>query len=300
MPTIGFDYASVDGNILPDFARARAAGARIGVVRSIYGRAVKGQSYAGPFLDPTWNRDHARVRDSGIILGTYMFLCAPKNGVETPPPELQAHALIDYVGHDIRQGDLPPFVDVEEDSTLPPEDYFRWIVRACKALRDFYGAWPGLYTSARVWAEHLNDHTAAELINCPLWIAKPWPWPERTPIHLDGAPWYTPKFVQPWGSQWFLYQYQGDATGWPGFTSTVDASRFNTLAIGAKSGAVAWVQRQLNAFLTDIGNAMLVPDGDFGAKTESALRQFQRSRGLVADGVYGVKSHAMLAWLRPE
>lgn len=298
MVMIGFDYASVDGNLPPDFTAAKSAGARIGVIRSIYGRAVKGQTYAGPYRDPCWSRDADRVRRAGITLGTYLFLCAPRGGVSTPSPEDQARALIDYVGHGLRQGDLPPFVDVEEESTLAPDAYFDWIERACRTLRSFYGAWPGIYTSARVWTENLRDHAAGDLIHCPLWIAKPWPWSERTPVHLDGAPAYNPKLVGAWGSQWFFYQYQGDALGWPGFSTTVDASRFNALAKGANSDAVAWIQLALNAFLSTMGSTQLVVDGAFGPKTEDALKQYQRSRGLVVDGIYGVASHAQLAWVR--
>ncbi len=299
MVQIGFDYASVDDNIAPDFARAKAAGARIGIVRSIYGRAVKGQAYTGPFRDPCWMRDADRIRRSGLTLGTYLYLCAPRAGRDTPPPEAQAQALIEYVGFAIKPGDLPPFVDVEEDSTLTPNQYFDWIERACRVLRTFYGTWPGLYTSRRVWIEHLGNHPADELIECPLWIAKPWPWSERTVVHLDGAPAYEPYEIEPWGSQWFLYQYQGDTLQWPGFSSTVDASRFNTLVRGERNvpGTVAWVQRKLNIYLTAAHVPALVVDGVFGANTESALKRYQSACGLVTDGIYGAKTHGFLSWL---
>jgi N-acetylmuramoyl-L-alanine amidase len=38
----------------------------------------------------------------------------------------------------------------------------------------------------------------------------------------------------------------------------------------------------------------LVADGDFGPKTEAALRGFQAFWGLVVDGIYGPRSAAML------
>lgn len=298
MTMIGFDYASVDANQPPDFVAAKSAGARFGIVRSVYGRAVKGQTYPGPFRDPVWKRDHQAVRDAGLTLGTYLFLCAPKSGVSTPSPEEQVDVMLDYA-REIRVGDFPPFIDVEEDSTLSSDDYFEWVERACRRARERLGTWPGLYTSKRVWDEHLNNHAAGVLKSCALWIAKPWPWAVRTPVHLDGAPTYDPYLIPPFGSQWFWYQYQGDATQWPGFSSTVDANRFNVLAKGASSDAVRWIQEHLNVFFMGAANARppLATDGIFGAKTEDALKAFQVARSLVADGVYGAKSHAQLAWV---
>ena len=35
-----------------------------------------------------------------------------------------------------------------------------------------------------------------------------------------------------------------------------------------------------------------LPNGDFGARTEAAMREFQRRRGLVPDGIVGPKTWA--------
>lgn len=59
---------------------------------------------------------------------------------------------------------------------------------------------------------------------------------------------------------------------------------------GDKSQAVQQLQWALNAT-----GAKLVPDGDFGDATEKAVRAYQLSKGLVADGVAGVKTFAALA-----
>lgn len=62
----------------------------------------------------------------------------------------------------------------------------------------------------------------------------------------------------------------------------------NILAIGSKGLEVTQLQR----FLAKI--SPLVVDGDFGENTERALMAYQRSAGLVADGVAGPKTFACI------
>ena len=63
-----------------------------------------------------------------------------------------------------------------------------------------------------------------------------------------------------------------------------------TLRHGDRGQAVLQLQKQLNA-----QGAKLFADGDFGAKTEAAVRAYQRKVGLVADGIAGPKTQAALA-----
>lgn len=63
-----------------------------------------------------------------------------------------------------------------------------------------------------------------------------------------------------------------------------------TLRHGDRGQAVLQLQKQLNA-----QGAKLFADGDFGAKTEAAVRAYQRKVGLVADGIAGPKTLAALA-----
>jgi GH25 family lysozyme M1 (1,4-beta-N-acetylmuramidase) len=210
--------------------------------------------------------------------------------MSTPTPEDQAKAFIDYVQLD-RFKDIVPMFDVEEQSTLGADAMYDWTLRVCRALRDAYGTWPGMYTSARVWTEYLKDHAAGELAECPLWIAKPWPYAVKTAAHLDGLPGYAPKTIPQFGDStyWFLYQYQGDSRGFPGFTSTVDIDRMQTLARGAKGDIVRWVQRRVG----------IHPDGDFGPQTETAVKAFQSAKGLDSDGVVGPRTFTALTWVVP-
>ena len=97
-----------------------------------------------------------------------------------------------------------------------------------------------------------------------------------------------PAVPPPWGDadNWWFHQYQGDATGFPGFTGgNVDLNRFNPYFTG--NGARArWVQKRLG----------VTADGKFGPVSKAALGAFQAARGLVADRVVGPRTFAYLAW----
>ncbi|MDF2591982.1 MAG: hypothetical protein K0S75_1448 [Clostridia bacterium] len=58
-----------------------------------------------------------------------------------------------------------------------------------------------------------------------------------------------------------------------------------TLKRGMKNGYVKTLQTTLNKY-----GYKLTVDGDFGAITEGAVRDFQRTRGLVPDGIVGPKT----------
>jgi hypothetical protein len=69
------------------------------------------------------------------------------------------------------------------------------------------------------------------------------------------------------------------------------------LTIGATGARVRELQARLLELAYDLGVAGA--DGIFGRKTEWAVRVFQRSQGLVVDGVVGRKTWAALAAPRP-
>jgi putative chitinase len=62
---------------------------------------------------------------------------------------------------------------------------------------------------------------------------------------------------------------------------------------GSEGPDVAQLQRQLNEHLP--AGEKLTVDGDFGGKTDAAVRAFQKEHGLEADGVVGPKTRAALA-----
>ena len=299
MAQLGIDYANTDTINPPGvsgFTQAKDAGARIVIPRAVFGRPEHGQSPV--YLDAYWARDKADIVAAGLNRSSYLFVCVPtKARPDTPSPDVQVAAFYGYVQLDKptigkKPHDLVPFFDVEMDSdVLTADEYYAWILKVAKLLRAAFGAWPGMYTSERVWTEVLKNHAAGQLINCPLWIAKPWPWPVGSPVHLDGAPGYNPTTLPEFNHGWMIYQYAGDATGTPGFTpGATDTNRVNIVKRGAKGGTVTWIQARA-------GN--LVVDGDFGPQTEARIKQLQAAYALDADGIVGIDTFTLLTWLNP-
>lgn len=296
MTQLCIDYASTDDQLhTPNFGEAKAAGARMIIVRAIFGRGGPGNT---PYRDPYWARDKQAILDAGMNRSAYLFLCMPRSGYVTPSATDQGHAFIDYVGHDLSPSNklnFVPMLDVEEQSSLAPNEYYDWVVECAEVLHNFYGAYPTIYTARHIWAEYLGDHAAGVLGNCPPpWIAKPWPWPTRMPGHMDGAPGYQPYTVPAFGdsTMWSNYQYQGDATKVPGFSATngiCDLSRCNMIGEGAHGSIVKWIQARVGA----------VVDSDFGPKTKECVQATQAKHGLTPDGVCGVSTMSVLSWLSP-
>lgn len=286
MAIIGIDFASVDGNKAVDFQAAKAAGVRFVIMRAIYGRSL--DNTGQPYRDPTWERYADAVKAAGLKRGAYLFLCFPRTNMVTPTPEQQVQAFVDYVKL-TKVSDFVPFLDVEEASTaITADQMYDLVLRAAKALKTAYGVWPAIYTSNRVWQENLKGHAAGDLISCPLWLAKPWPWPVDSAAQLDGAPSYNPTTIPQFGDDtvWWVYQYQGDGLGVPGFSSTVDMNRFHVVRRGDQGGIVRWVQRR----------AGVAVDGVFGSKTEAGVKAVQAQYGLAQDGIVGPDTFAALAW----
>ncbi len=83
---------------------------------------------------------------------------------------------------------------------------------------------------------------------------------------------------------------EGDQDGGDGGEPPVPAYAGVILELGSFGGQV----RILQARLVQIGVADLDVDGDFGPRTDAAVREFQRSRGLDDDGLVGELTWAEL------
>jgi GH25 family lysozyme M1 (1,4-beta-N-acetylmuramidase) len=272
MTILGVDFASVDENKPVDWAAAKAAGCRFAVMRSHYGE----------WPDPAFPREWPRAREAGVVRVAYLFL-----RFELAQDALrQARAVCREVA--LEPGDWPVSLDVEFAAARPPTLTARdvldqFVLVAREVLRDHYGCEPLVYTSAREWSEGLDDLPAPDLVDCPAWLAAyPFPAGPWQRPNAERGPARTPR---PWPGEPWVWQYQGNATDFPGFSSSFDMNVFNSLAEGATGPRVAWTQRRIGT----------TPDGVFGPETASTLRAWQAARGLAPDGIVGPASFGYLA-----
>lgn len=278
---LGIDYANVDGNTMPNLTAARAAGLRFAILRATY----------GTWTDPHFVRDWEMHLAAGIVRGAYLFLRCDD---ERKTPEAQVDAFVASVRGKLTVRDLPPVLDVEIPGGLErvgwkPEHARAWFMRAWVRMREVFGIPPLVYTSARVISEDLGG--VVPFMSSPFWLAKPWPWklhaqaqltpPPHGPLLTAGGRGFSEL------AQWFVYQYQGDALGFPGFNKTTDVNRFRVVGPGAVGPHVSWLRRRL------------IP-GDtadvFDACLTEHVRDVQGAHGLVVDGFVGAATFGPIAW----
>jgi len=281
MATIGIDIASVDGNGTPSWSAAQQQGH----LRFVGLRAMEG-------LTPdSWYGTYVNQLDAnGIPHFPYLLL---KPNLDTP--EGQARAALDRVGV-LNNHYFPMALDVEGDRHgLTAAQWLDWVVRAKRVIEERLGCPPLLYSSHTYWVDPDGMHNlpAPELADCTPWV-KYWPYAVRSPAVYDPAvvdKLSAPPGLPPCGNTWIVQQYQGDGLGYPGFKSTVDMDRLHMQRQGDAGDSVKWIQRRLPG---------LVIDGVFGSKTESAVKTFQALKKITADGIVGLDTTQLLAWVAPR
>jgi len=281
MATIGIDIAAVDGNGTPDWNRARADGR----LRYVGLRAAYGSS------PDTWYPTYRTQLDAiGVPNFAYLFLRA---NVDTP--ELQAQRLLAAVGT-LNNHYFPPAIDVEGDRNgLTATEWLDWVIRAKRLVQAAIGVPPLLYSAHTYWIDPagMNSLPAPELSDCTPW-PKYWPFPVHSLAQYDPAvvdKLAPPPGLPPCGNAWIIQQFQGDAIGYPGFKSTVDMNRVNVQRQGDSGDSVRWVQRRLPG---------LTVDGIFGPKTAEVVKAFQTLKRITPDGIVGLDTTQLLAWVTPR
>ncbi len=281
MATIGIDLASVDGNGTPDWDKSQTDGH----LRFVGLRAVEGMT------PDTWYPTYRRQLDA-IGLPNFPYLIMTPN-LDTP--EAQAQKALDVVGT-LNDHYFPLAIDVEGSRRgLSAAEWLDWVVRAKSVIKGALGVPPLLYSGRTYWSDPdgMNNLPAPELADCTPWW-KYYPWPTRSPAVYD--PTVVDKLVPPpaplpWGDSWIIQQYAGDALGYPGFRLTVDTDRLHVQRLGDANDSVRWVQRRLPG---------LVVDGIFGPKTAEAVRAFQIAKKIGTDGIVGLDTAQLLAWVPPR
>lgn len=306
----GIDYASVDGNAPPDFAKARAAGAEFAIIRKsfVLHDAKHDAWHLSP--DPHFARDVDKARAAGLTVGAYGFFAFNKSA---PSAAEQVANLVQAAGRVVPGKDLPYCIDVEfpgqgiVDTGRTQGEAFGFLLELIAEVRRQTKASPLIYTSHVQWHDSngLGGPDNSALDGCPLWIKTPYRLQAHQMVdttyprlpHVAAAAddphdyWRVPT---PWQRQgWWLHQYQGDAIGMSGFNMTVDICHFLVLTrmSSGEVGKVTWLQRRLC-----MAGATLKADGRWGPITDDALRAFQASHNLVVTGAVDIATFASLCW----
>lgn len=281
MATIGIDIASVDGNGTPNWQAAIQQGnLRYVGLRAAYGMTP----------DPWYGTYRTQLDAIGIPNFPYLLIMP---NVSTP--EAQANAALDAVGT-LNNHYFPLALDVEGNRNgLTAEQWLDWVTRAYNVIKTALGVPPLLYTSQVYWEDPagMNNLPAPQIADCAGWW-KYWPWPVNSNAVYDNTTvdaLKPPPAPLPFGSQWILQQYMGDAINYPGFKSTTDMDRLNMQQQGAQGDSVKWIQARLPG---------LVIDGIFGPATAAAVKTFQASKKIAVDGIVGLDTTQMLAWVPPR
>jgi len=281
MSAIGIDIASVDQNGTPDWGLAQ----KLGHLRFVGLRAVEG------ITPDSWYPTYRRQLDAlGVPNFPYLIMTP---GIATP--EGQAAKVLDVVGT-LNDHYFPIALDVEGDRRgLSAVEWLNWVIRAYREIRDALGVPPLLYTSRTYWIDPdgMANLPAPELADCLGWW-KYWPYPVRSPAIYDPAlvdQLVPPPAPPPWGTQFGIQQYQGDALGYSGFRSTVDMDRLHVQKQGDQGDSVKWIQKRLPG---------LSVDGIFGPATSSAVKMFQVQNKITADGIVGLDTTQLLTWRAPK
>jgi lysozyme len=171
--------------------RVRQAGIQFAFIRVSDGMTVS---------DPRFAQHWIGARRAGILRGAYQYFRPEES------PIAQADLLIAAIRRDA--GELPPVIDVEIDSGMPPaqlEARVRaWIERVRAQLR----IEPIVYTGPAFWRDRVGG---ADLSSQPLWLA-----------HYTQS---CPTVPEPW-ARWTFWQHT-DRGVVPGIEGTVDLNLFD-------------------------------------------------------------------------
>jgi lysozyme len=109
--------------------------------------------------DPYFKRNWRKSKKAGIIRGAYHFFIATKDG------KLQAKNFIKNV--DLKSGDLPPVLDVEQIYTANASQLRKEIKAWLDAVENYYSVRPIIYTYLDFYDRYLKGY----FDDYPLWVA---------------------------------------------------------------------------------------------------------------------------------
>lgn len=297
---LAIDYAAMDGNNDSDFTKAFAAGARIVGLR-------KFQHYRGRDIPDHCYAHADKARAAGMTVLPYFF---PGCSTHDATPKAQVAALKASAGEIIPGIDFPVALDIEGGSqgwqatghSIP--EVLAILEQFVRELEDQFGCKPAVYTSFNQWWS-LGLPKAPWLADCLLWVKTAYRLAAGhaldqvvPPIPHVGAAVTDPKnyyrIPDPWAaSGWFLQQFQGDATGFPGMQGRVDVNRFNVLAPDARDALVGLIRRRLDKHVAE----QPPTPADPLILDEELTERVKLLQPGIATGVIDQRTLARIAWL---
>ena len=220
-------------------------------------------------VSQTFARNWAAMKAAGIQRGAYHFF--------RPESSIQGQVDLFLKTVKLEAGDLPAVLDLENTGGLSADELCDRATTWLEAVEKATSMRPIIYTYPGFW-DNLGTQRLADY---PLWIA-----------HYTSAdePW-----VPGGWKTWTFWQYS-DTSSVSGVSGNVDANIFESVREGAVSYKVADIQKQLRSK----GYYQGAMDGKFGTSTTAALISFQKSQGLSADGMAGIKTWAALIRKSPK
>jgi len=110
-------------------------------------------------VDPQFKRNWKKAKDAGMIRGAYHFFLSTKDG------RMQAENFIKTV--DLRTGDLPPVLDVEQTYGVPREVIKSEMKEWLNIVETNYNVKPIIYTNIDFYKQNLGS----DFDDYPLWVA---------------------------------------------------------------------------------------------------------------------------------
>ncbi len=192
-----------DGETLPGIDVSKWQGdidwqavADSGIVYAIM-RVSHGLNTLDEYFDQNWSESRA----AGIHAGVYQFFEPGQDVIA------QADLLLERMGP-LGPGDLPPVLDVESTSGLPPAQVATAVGQWIDHVEAAIGVKPIIYTGRYFWQDNVGS---ADFADYPLWIAH----------YTTGCP----NIADQW-SDWAFHQYT-DSGSVPGIGGAVDRDDFN-------------------------------------------------------------------------
>lgn len=260
----GIDVSEHNGKI--NWKKVKASGVDFAIIRVGFGTNLKKQD------DKQFKTNIEECKKNGIPFGVYLFSYA--NSVEKAKSEAE-HVLRLVKGLKL---DLPVFYDLEDENTTGKcsNSTILAISKAFEKIIANSGYSVGFYANKYWWSNKLNNayydkfmRWVAQYANACTYKGKVDMWQYSEKGKVDGIT----------GTVDMNYKYS-EISKKKAYTGALPSTN---LKKGSKGEEVKKLQKFLNWAL----NVKLDVDGDYGIKTENAVKEFQKKMSITVDGKFG-------------